>query len=87
MFQSNYKGVKYTAYLIIICDLETNAILDCQIWSSPEWEQSRRLPQPTYIAYQAHSYVSFQDANNHLLEWIKDNPRYNRLLKYAKNPL
>lgn len=80
---------KYTAYLIIICDMQTNAILDCAIWSSPEWEQSRRLDQPTYIAYEYSSYESFDKSKKDLLKHIQSphHERYSRLLKFAKRPL
>jgi hypothetical protein len=75
----------YPAYLIIICDMETNAILDCVIWSSPEWEQSRRLGQPTYIAYECSSYESFSKSKQLLLKRIEKNERYSRLLKFSRN--
>jgi hypothetical protein len=79
---------KYTAYLIIICDMHTNAILDCVIWSSPEWEQSRRIDQPTYIAYEYSSHVSFDKSRTEMLEHLKQpfHDRYSRLLKFSKNP-
>lgn len=39
------------AYLVVICDPITNAILRVEIWSSPEWEQSMCLKERTFIAY------------------------------------
>lgn len=83
--------VTYTAYLIVMCDKETNAILGAAIWSSPEWEQSRRLDLCyTYIAYMTKSHISFQDASDNMVEWLTNNhekygdDRYYRLLKYIK---
>ncbi len=67
----------YTAYLIIICDKETNAIKGADIWSSPEWEQSRRLEDRTYILYQVRDYRSYQQARDILLECLKS-PYFHR---------
>lgn len=77
----------YSAYLIIICDTKTNAILDVNIWSSPEWEQSRRLKHPTYIAYQVDDCSSFQEAKTELLSRLNmpGYERYKRLLDFCKD--
>lgn len=71
-----------TAYLIVICDRETNAILGTEIWSSPEWEASRCLPMPTYVAY-TRTAGSFQEALSWMVEEMR-NPmfRYHYLLPY-----
>ena len=70
------------AYLIVICDKETNAIVDVEIWSSPEWEQSRQLPNPTYVAFVAHG-DSFHEARKSLVQQIRHpSCRYNWLSKY-----
>lgn len=42
-----------TAYLIIICNPETNAPICAEIWSSPEWEQSQVLEERTFVLLQA----------------------------------
>ena len=64
------------AYLIAICDEETNAIKGAALWSSPEWEQSRIIKGSlTYVAYavevalQEHepSYLGFSKAARRLL--------------------
>lgn len=70
------------AYLIVVCNEVTNAIEEVLIWSSPEWEQSRVLPNVrVYIAYCV-SAESFQEAKDALLDTIK-NPsnRYHYLWK------
>lgn len=68
------------AYLIVICDNVTNAVLSAAIWSSPEWEQSRCLDQRTYVAYVV-SGSSFSEASRELIKSIQ-NPksRYHWLL-------
>jgi len=68
--------------------MKTNAILDCVIWSSPEWQQSIRLDQPTYIAYEHSSYESYDKSKNEMLERLKEpfHERYSRLLKFARHP-
>lgn len=88
-----YGNPTYTAYLIVMCDMETNAILGAAIWSSPEWEQSRRLDKCyTYIAYMVDSHISFQDAKDNMISRLTHNngnfgdDRYYRLLKYIKDP-
>ena len=71
-----------TAYLIVICDRETNKILKAEIWSSPEWEQSRCLDQPTYVAFSVRS-SSFSQAIKMLLWFIShERSRYYPLVKY-----
>ena len=74
--------MNYQAYLIVICDRETNSVLSATIWSSPEWEQSRRIDQPTYVAYAVRG-SSFAKAGNTLLKNL-ENPkcRYHWLLKH-----
>jgi hypothetical protein len=82
--------IQYTAYLIVMCDKKTNAILGADIWSSPEWEQSRRLDCYTYVAFQHSSTESYHDARNQLIKTINNSynmfgdDRYFRLLKYVK---
>lgn len=73
----------YSAYLIVICDHETNAIINAAIWSSPEWEQSRCLPQRTYVAYMVSGFQSYSEARRHLIAAIRDiRSRYHWLLQY-----
>lgn len=60
-----------SAYLIVICDKETNAILGTEIWSSPEWEQSRCLDMPTYVAYEV-KHDTYAKARERMLEIIAD---------------
>lgn len=71
-----------TAYLIAICDPKTNAIIKADIWSSPEYRQSRCLPQRTYVAYEITA-DTYQQARDYLEEVIKDqNSRYHYLYQY-----
>lgn len=75
-----------TAYLIVVCDKDTNAILEVCIWSSPEWHQSRFLEHPTYVAFQL-SANTYQEAGQHLLKMVADpliGKRYHHLYKYMK---
>lgn len=73
------------AYLIVICDKETNAIKEADIWSSPEWQQSMVIPDcHTYVAYELSDF-SFQTAIIHILYALQDTKfRYHYLLKYLK---
>ena len=74
----------YGAFLIVACDLETNAIVGADIWSSPEWEQSRQLPNVrTYVAYQVRGCDSFATGIDRIRQDIA-NPqhRYHYLEKY-----
>jgi hypothetical protein len=71
------------ACLIILCDKETNKILETRIWSSPEWEQSRTLDGVyTYVAYSVRGYKSFAEAKEQLLYQIEWSDRYKRLMQY-----
>ena len=71
-----------TAYLIIECDKDTNAIQCAHIWSSPEWEQSMCLANPTFVAYSVQGY-SYAEAVKRLLEAISiPRCRYHWILKY-----
>lgn len=73
----------FKAYLIVVCDRETHQILGVYIWSSPEWEQSRQLPQITYVAYQLTSHTSFQDGINRIEQVMQEpNSRYGYLLPH-----
>lgn len=70
------------AYLIAICDPTTNTILRTEIWSSPEWEQSRQLAERTYVAWRM-SGVTFQDAHDRMVAAISDEQcRYHYLYGY-----
>lgn len=75
------------AYLIVICDCETNAILSVTVWSSPEWEQSRQLDQRTFVAYKVSGHT-FQEAKDRLLQSISDpRSRYHYLMDwFEKEP-
>lgn len=71
-----------TAYLIVICDKDTNAVKGVEIWSSPEWEQSQRLPHPTFVAYQVNG-LTYDVARHYLLRTISDpHSRYHWLVKH-----
>lgn len=73
-----------TAYLIVICNRETNAIEKVAIWSSPEWQQSRQLDQPTYVAYELKA-ETFQKAIDQMCVWIgQKDSRYHYLVKYLE---
>lgn len=73
----------HTAYLIVICNKADNSIVNACIWSSPEWQQSRCLPEHhTYVAY-ALSAESFADGIERITEVVKDErSRYHYLLPY-----
>lgn len=45
------------AYLVAICDSETHAVIDAGIWSQPEWESSRYLDEPTYVAFAVNTFL------------------------------
>lgn len=65
----------YRAYLIVICDNATNAVLSATIWSSPEWDR-------TYVAY-AVGGSNYSDAAKTLVGIIQDpHSRYHWLLKH-----
>lgn len=57
------------AYLIVICDPKTNAIKEVEIWSSPEWEQSKCLNDWAYVAYSVRD-VTYQLARDGLVASI-----------------
>lgn len=65
------------AYLIVICNQETNAVEEVTIWSFPEWEQSRCLPEKhVYVLYHIVS-VNFSEAKRMLIHIIgKPSSRY-----------
>ena len=69
-----------SAYLIVICDEETNGILSATIWSSPEWEQSMCLQGcRTYVAYEIRG-TTFDDARKRMIEAIQNSrSRYHYL--------
>jgi hypothetical protein len=76
------KTMHYKAYLIVICDNVTNAILSATIWSSPEWEQSRCLDQRTYVAY-ATSGPSYAEAKEGIVRAMEHpQSRYHWLLNH-----
>lgn len=81
----------HSAYLIVICDKDTNEILDVEIWSSPEWEQSQRLKHPTYIAFKWSCDESFGKARNQMLEWLNETKgfggRYSKLTEIYNKKL
>lgn len=78
---------RHKAYLIVICNKETNAVESAAVWSSPEWEQSRCLPQPTFVAYEV-SGDSFAEAETNLLRAISvPKQRYGWLIKYLPKAL
>lgn len=80
------------AFLVIICNETTNAIEHVVIWSSPEWEQSRCLHKPTYVAYATED-RDFEAAITEMLKGISDPrsryyPLYQRLEeRFAKKHL
>jgi hypothetical protein len=77
--------MKSPAYLIVICNEETNQIEEVSIWSSPEWEQSRCIVgKNVYVAYKVNS-ETFQSAKDALIKEIsKDDSRYNYLYDYLE---
>lgn len=80
-------SLPYTAYLVVICDKETNAVKSAVIWSSPEWEQSICLPYPTFVAYEVNG-KDYQTARNNLVKGINQpRSRYNWLVKYLEREI
>lgn len=77
---------EYKAYLVVSCYRMTNAIDSAAVWSSPEWEQSRQLPNMrVFVAYAVLSYESYADARRRLLEHIGDErSRYHYLVSYLE---
>lgn len=74
-----------SAYLIVTCDPETNAIVGAAIWSSPEWEQSRQLPGVrTYVAWEVR-HNSYHEAREYMVTRLQDERcRYHYLLKWLE---
>jgi len=71
------------AYLVVLCNIETNAIESVDIWSSPEWEQSICLPCAVYLSYITQQYDSFELARKSIVRQLHEPRwRYHRLLKY-----
>lgn len=61
------KFATVSAYLVVMCGLESNAILGTAIWSSPEWQQSRcRTDVFCYVALEACG-NSFEQAAERLI--------------------
>lgn len=74
--------MNYKAYLIVICDSTTNAVLSATVWSSPEWEQSRYLDERTFVAF-AVGGKDYAEAKRHLIQMVDDpRSRYHWLCKY-----
>ena len=72
------------AYLIVICERNGDKIEICgaEIWSSPEWEQSRCLDKTTFVAYKVAG-RTFQEAIDIMLRTIKEpKSRYHWLFEY-----
>lgn len=58
---------KYRAYLCIICNKDNNQIERVEIWSSPEWDQTRVLKDKyCWIAYITEG-SSFQEAHDNMI--------------------
>jgi len=82
MNQSNQHVILKDAYLIVIYDEVTNAVIRADIWSSPEWEQSRCLTERTYVAYRTKG-RSFEDARKNVIQAMSHKlSRYHWLLEY-----
>ena len=68
------------AYLIaIVCD-KSHRLTSARIWSSPEWQQSRQIPDcHTYVAYSVMA-RTFQDGTDRIKEVVADSrSRYHYL--------
>lgn len=61
----------HTAYLIVICHPVTNVVLGAEIWSKPEWEQGRCLPERTYVAWKCVD-ESYSKAKDNLTKQLED---------------
>lgn len=64
----------HSAYLIAICHPVTNVLLGAEIWSSPEWTQSRVLPERTFVAFRTYG-NSYQAAKDSMLRQL-DEPNF-----------
>ena len=74
--------MKKQAYLIVICDPVTNAVIRVEIWSSPEWEQSICLMERTYVAFIC-SADSYAEAKKNLFKCIvQPTSRYHWTLSF-----
>lgn len=78
--------IVHWAYLVAICDEKTRDIIRSDIWSSPEWEQSQRLPGVrTYVAWSVCG-SSFQEARDYIVEMIGDErSRCHYLLEHLRD--
>lgn len=77
-----------SAFLVVICDENTNAPINAEVWSSPEWQQSMFLPERVFVLYEVHlpnnkSNV-FQDARDELKRRIENRhfTRYHWVIPY-----
>ncbi len=73
-----------TVYLIAILDKETNAIVNCEIWSQQKYEQTTDIPKYyTSIIY----YIEGKDddeATDKMLEFLKDENCPQKIKRFAK---
>ena len=77
------------AFLVVICDEKTNAPINAEVWSSPEWQQSMFLPEKVFILYETHianpkKDTIFQHARDELKRHIESKyfTRYHWVIPY-----
>lgn len=56
-----------SAYLIVICDNDSNHILGVEVWSDPPWKKSRSISHRAFVAYECQG-ESFAEARRQILE-------------------
>lgn len=76
------------AFLVVICDEKTNAPINAEVWSSPEWQQSMCLPERVFILFQIdwlnRKDNTFQHARDELKRQIESRyfTRYHWVIPY-----
>lgn len=71
------------AFLVVICDPVTNAILKADVWSSPEWEQSMCLKERCFVAFMVEDCENFEKARKLLISVISSPiSRYHQYFRY-----
>jgi hypothetical protein len=63
--------VSVPAYLVVLCHPDTNIMIRADVWSSPEWDQSRCLEERVFVLliWEGETY---QDAKLKMLRLIND---------------
>lgn len=59
--------VIHSAYLVVICDNDSNHILGVEVWSDPPWEKSRSISHKAFVAYECQG-ETYAEARGQILE-------------------